>query len=302
VASLKTRAGEPMSLLLRINVALVAAFAVAAALIALVCHSVLEAGAERQMLAEAGLMMDSALAARAYTASEIEPLLRAQMEHEFLPQSVPFYAATEHFLRLQAARPDYSYREATLNPTNPRDRALDWQADLIQRFRDNAAAQELVGERETPMGRALYLARPIHARPECLSCHGTATSAPATILTRYGANNGFGWQENEVVGAQVVSVPIDTAQAKARGSFRVILGSLIGAFVVLLLLVNLLLYRIVVRPVRRMAQIAERVSAGDGSAAEFAVGGAPEIAALGRSFNRMRVSLNKALKLLESRP
>ncbi len=54
---------------------------------------------------------------------------------EFLPQSVPFYAATEHFLRLHAERPDYSYQEATLNPTNLRDRATDWQADIIQRFR-----------------------------------------------------------------------------------------------------------------------------------------------------------------------
>jgi hypothetical protein len=54
------------------------------------------------------------------------------------------------------------YKEAALNPTNPRDRAVDWEADIINTFRNHpGAAKELVGERDTPTGRSLYLARPI---------------------------------------------------------------------------------------------------------------------------------------------
>jgi len=56
---------------------------------------------------------------------------------------------------------------------------------------------------------------------------------------------------------------------------------------------------LVVRPVRRMAQIADRISVGDGGAPEFPERGGTEIRTLGRSFNRMRKSLDKALKLLE---
>jgi len=291
-----------MSLLLRVNLALIVVFALGATLTGLACRALLERNAEHEIRAEAELMMDSALAARDYTASEIAPLLHAQMQSQFLPQSVPAYAATEHFLRLHANRPDYAYQEATLNPTNLRDRATDWQADIIQRFRDKAGEHEISGERDTPLGRSMYLAKPIRAEEPCLECHSTAAVAPPTVIARYGSNNGFGWQLGDVVGAQVVSVPIASAEARASRAFRAFLASLIAVFVALLIVVNLVLYLLVVQPVRRMAQIADRVSVGDASAPEFAARGGAEVAALGAAFNRMRRSLDKALKLLEARP
>lgn len=289
-----------MSLLVRINLALIVVFAVGAAITGMVCRSVLQANAEREIRTQAGLMMDSALAVRDYTESEIAPLLHVQMQSQFLPQSIPFYAATENFLRLHASHPEYSYQEATLNPTNPRDRATDWQADIIQRFRNAPDTHELIGERDTPMGRSLYLARPIRTEAGCLSCHGLPAAAPATVLARYGSSNGFGWQADDVIGAQVVSVPIASAEASASGAFRAFLTALTAVFVALLVVVNLILYFLVVRPVRRMAQIADQLSVGDTTAGEFPARGGQEIAALGRSFNRMRTSLDKALKLLET--
>lgn len=291
-----------MSLLVRVNIALVVVFAIGAAVTGLVCRAILTQDAEREIRNEAQLMIDSALAVRDYTSSEIAPLLRDQMQHQFLPQSIPFYAATEHFLRLHASRPDYSYQEATLNPTDLRDRATDWQADIIERFRNDPAAREFTGERETPMGPSLFLAKPIRASSQCLECHGTAATAPPTLIARYGSSNGFGWQPGDVIGAQVVSVPVTAATARAERAFRVFLDSLIAVFVALLLVVNLVLYYLVVRPVRCMAQIADRVSVGDSSAPDFTTGGGAEIAALGHAFNRMRTSLDKALKLLEATP
>jgi protein-histidine pros-kinase len=289
-----------MSLLLRVNLALVVVFALGATLAGFACRALLERNAEREIRAEAELMMDSAFAAREYTATQIAPLLRTQMQTQFLPQSVPAYAATEHFLSLHAKRPDYSYEEATLNPTNLRDRATDWQADIIQHFREQTGATELTGERDTPMGPSLYLAKPIRAAAECLACHSTAAAAPPTVIARYGSSNGFGWQAGDVVGAQVVSVPVASAEARASSAIRAFLESLIAVFAVLLLVVNLVLYWLVVRPVRRMAHLADRVSVGDSSAPDFPTGGSDEIAALGRAFNRMRTSLDKALRLLEA--
>jgi HAMP domain-containing protein len=289
-----------MSLLVRVNLALIVVFGVGATITGLACRSILERNATREIRNEADLMMDGALAARDYTANEVAPLLAAQMQQRFLPQSVPFYAATEHFLRLHAHHPDYSYQEATLNPTNLRDRATDWQADIIQRFRNDPALTEFSGERNTALGPSLYLARPIRASSECLSCHGSAAVAPPTVLARYGSSNGFGWQPGDVVGAQVVSVPVASAEARAARAFGAFLTSLAAVFVVLLLVVNLVLYMLVVRPVRRMAQIAERLSVGDPTAPEFPARGGAEIATLGRSFNRMRKSLDKAMKLLEA--
>jgi hypothetical protein len=123
-------------LLLRINLALGTAFVLAALLLVYVCSRLLATNAQRELMREAGLMMDSAVATFAYTSEEILPLLQEPMQSTFLPQSAPFYATTQNFLRLHAQHPEYSFKEATLNPTNPRDRAMDWEADLIQHWQD----------------------------------------------------------------------------------------------------------------------------------------------------------------------
>jgi HAMP domain-containing protein len=288
-----------MSLLTRINLALAAVFLVAALTAGYVCRSILEANAQREVFAEAGLMMDSAMAIRDYTANEILPLLGERMQSEFPPQSVPFYAATQNFLRLRARHPEYMYKEATLNPMNPRDRAADWESDIIQRFRGDAHAREMVGERDTPMGKSLYLARPIRNEAQCSTCHSTPAAAPRTLIARYGNNNGFGWQDNEVVGAQIVSVPFANAAANADRAFQAFMVSLAAIFAAVFFVVNAVLYLLVVRPVRQIARIADRLSLGDMSAEDFSRRGAKEIASLTRSFNRMRKSLEKALQLLE---
>ena len=289
-----------MSLLLRINAALGGVFLLAFALAGYICWTMLESNAQREVLAEAGLMMDSAAAVRSYTSNEILPLISAGMKERFPPQSVPSYAATQNFLRFHEHHPDYAYKEATLNPTNPRDRAAEWEGDIIQRFRNDAQTEQVVGVRDTPMGKSLYMARPIRATPECLVCHSVPSAAPQSLIARYGGDNGFGWQPNEVVAAQVVSVPFASATANADKDFRAFMILLVSVFAAAFVVVNILLYRLVVRPVRRIALIADQVSQGDLSAPEFPHGGAPEIASVTRSFERMRESLEKALRLLET--
>jgi HAMP domain-containing protein len=287
-------------LLLRINLILGAVLALAAVVLSFAGASLLRDNARREAVREAGLMMDSALASRAYTSGEIVPLLATQMQSEFLPQSVPSYAATQNFLRLRAQRPEYTYKEATLNPTNPRDRAADWEADIVQKFRNDSGTHEIVGERATPMGDSLYLARPIRAESACLLCHSIPAAAPRTVIARYGSNNGFGWQNNEIVGAQIVSVPFAHATANADNIFRSLIISLSVTFAAVLLLINLVIHYLLLRPLRRMSTIADAVSLGDVSAAEFPETGSGEVSALARSFNRLRTSLDKALKLLGS--
>jgi HAMP domain-containing protein len=288
-----------MNLLLRINAALAAVFLLAGLIAGYLCWQLLENNARHDVLAEAGLMLDSATAAREYTAKEIMPLLEPRLQTDFPPQIIPFYAATQNFLHVREQHPQYTYKEATLNPTNPRDRAADWEGDIIQRFRNDTHAQEMIGERDTPMGKSLYLARPIRVEAECLTCHSTPSAAPRSLLARYGSDNGFGWQPNEIVGAQVVSVPFANATANANRAFRAFMTSLVAVFVAMFLVVNAVLYYWVVRPVRQIAAVADQLSLGDMSAEDFPQRGAPEVLSLTRSFARMRKSLEKALQLLE---
>ncbi|HET6552433.1 MAG TPA: DUF3365 domain-containing protein [Dyella sp.] len=285
-------------MLLRINLILLVAFALGMLAISLVVTSTLQENATREVLGQAGLMLDSAAAIRSYTETEIGPLLDDKMATAFRPQSVPFYAATQNFLTLHKAHPDYAYKEATLNPTNPRDRATDWEADIVQRFRNDSATREVSGTRDTPLGRTLYLARPIRVDAGCLGCHSLPSAAPATMLARYGSDNGFGWQPNEIVGAQIVSVPFASAEASAGRVRRDVLAAIAAMLVCVLVIVNVSIHVLVIRPVRRIARIADQVSLGDTAAADFPRGGGPEVAALSTALDRMRKSLDKALRLL----
>ena len=78
------------------------------------------------------------------------------------------------------------------------------------------------------------------------------------------------------------------------------LGGLAGAFVVTLLLLNLVLHVVVIRPLRRIAAHANAVTTGNFAAPEFELRGHDEIAALLQPFNRMRRSLANAMQMLES--
>ena len=71
---------DDMNLLLRMNLALGTAFVLAALLLIYVCSRLLAANAQHELVREAGLMMDSAVATFAYTSEEILPLLQGWSE------------------------------------------------------------------------------------------------------------------------------------------------------------------------------------------------------------------------------
>lgn len=283
----------------RFNIALVGVFALGFGLSVLVTYRVLLQNAKEEVLRNAGLMMETALAVRGYTIDEIKPHLDPQLEKTFLPQTVPAYAAVETFGRLQKKYPDFSYREATLNPTNPRDRSNEWETGIINGFRANNGS-EAIGERQLASGPSLYIARPIKiTNPACLACHSTPAAAPASLLAKYGDTNGFGWQHNEIIGAQIISIPTGLAERNAMNafwSFTAVLGSL---FVLLFIVINIMLSSMVVTPIRRIADLSDEISKGNLDLPEFKETGAEEIRHLQTAFNRMRRSIEKAIKVVQ---
>jgi len=288
-----------MKLIVKFNLVFLLIFAAGLTVAAYISRDLLERNARDEVLQNARIMMESALASRTYTSNQVRPLLETQMKYEFRPQSVPAFAATEQLNDLRKKFADYSYKEATLNPTNPRDRVTDWEGDIVNQLRQNPERQEIIGERETLTGRALYLARPIQIKSEaCLTCHSTVDAAPKTMIDLYGPANGFGWKLNEVVGAQIVSVPMALPIKRSEDTFKVFMISLTMVFVFIFVALNLMLYTIVIRPVMKLSQVADQVSLGQLDATGFAVKGKDEIAALAGSFERMRTSLVQAMKML----
>ena len=290
-----------MGLRLKFNLVLLLVFALGLGVTGWLSYDLLHRNARDEVLRNAGVMMEAALSMRGYTNKQIRPLI-PYSETVFHPQSVPAYSATEIMSALREKYSDYFYKEATLNPTNPRNKAVEWETDIVNAFRNNPDRAEISGTRDTPTGRALYLARPFQIKDKaCLTCHTTAAEAPPAMVKIYGSNNGFGWKHMEIIGAQIVSVPMSLPIRNADRAFYTFMGSLTAVFVALFIILNVMMSALIVRPITRMSEAANDISTGNMDIPEFSEKGGDEISLLARSFNRMRRSLEKAIELIEKR-
>ena len=289
-----------MGLRLKFNIILAVCYLLGLSLSIYPFYQISRREAMEQLQSQIDVLRAQALSIRRYTSEEIQPLLAEHSSIQFLPQTVPSFSAQTAFRNFRGFYPQFFYKEAALNPTNPADLARDWERELIEKLRANPELTKDVSF-QTIDNRSHYTATyPLVIRDEsCLTCHSTPDRAPTSMVALYGNKNGFGWKLNETIGAQIISVPTDIAEGSIWRNLGLFVGTSSIIFLVLLILLNVLLNRYVISPVTRMAKTAEAVSMGDASVAEFEYPGSDEIASLSRSFNRMRRSLDSALKMLE---
>jgi HAMP domain-containing protein len=286
----------------KVNLALSGAFVVGLILAGVGAYKVLTDEAVDNSARDARIIMEQASAIRTYTAESVKPLLEPQMKVQFLPHTIPSFAAQTNFRLVQKKLPEYSYREPALNPTNVNDRAVDWEADIINDFREHPDKAETMVVRDTPGGKYLTMSRPLKvSSAACLTCHSTPDVAPPTMVALYGAQNGFGWKQGETIGAQVVSIPMAVPLQRAYGTLGLLMGALVVVFLVILVIVDTLLRALVVKPVVGISEMASDVSMGKLDAPEYVRSSHDEIGSLAVSFNRMRRSLQNAMRMLEDR-
>ena len=289
-----------MNLTTKINIILIATFSVGLAAGGLYSFYLTEDNARQQVTDQAELIMQEALAVRSYTVNEIRPLIKKLKDGLFHPQTVPAYGATQTSELVRKSRPNYIYKEAVFNPTNPRDKATAQEEAIINQFIANPDLKKLVGSQVKQGNKSLYIAYPIKiTNPKCLACHSTIAAAPKAMLAIYGESGGFGWKLNEIVGTQLVEVPFKLPAKLAQKTFYSFLISLAALFVVLFLVINIMIRVMVLKPVMIMTQMADDVSKGNIAGNELAVSGKDEIADLSRSFNRMRRSVIKIVQLFK---
>jgi protein-histidine pros-kinase len=245
------------------------------------------------------VLLETGLALRSYTSKEVAPLVKKLGYEEFHPQMVPSYGAQTTIGFLRNRFPDYRYREASLNPTNIADRANDWEVTLLQTFQQDAELKELTGEVGAGTDKRFYLARPLRMpSTDCLQCHSTPDVAPASMVAKYGAN-GFGWKMGDVIGMQLVEVPVLGPNTQAMKGLLVTLGALTCVFILSLSVFLLLLRRYVTHPLEAITRrtistslAPERHEAGE----QTPLNG--QFHDLEQSIGRLRTSLNEALRLL----
>lgn len=270
-----------------------------------VLYQVLQQRAQTEVASKAAILMETMNSVRAYSNSNLNPLIAtiAKTSPIFIPEQIPTYSLNRVFenLRKNDEYRSYFYKEAFLNPTNLRDKADDFETDLIKRFMAEPNTKEITGFRSQPGGKTFYVARPfIIKKASCLQCHSTPEAAPKNMITAYGTENGFNWELNKVLGSQIITIPVDEVYTSANSAWWIVFGILAVIFLLLLVVINLLLKRNVTQRISRMAKTADAVSTGS-TEANFVEDAADEIGTLATAFNRMKSSLDIALKMLSQR-
>jgi len=108
-------------------------------------------------VAHAGVMMEAALSMRTYTVSRARQA-GCRRKTSSCRQSVARLRATE-IMNSCARVPGLRVQEAALNPTNPRDRAVEWEADIVNTFATILARRDLRPLGTPPLGTSMFLAR-----------------------------------------------------------------------------------------------------------------------------------------------
>jgi protein-histidine pros-kinase len=265
-------------------------------------YTFLRQRALEQAVANARLMLVTAVAVRSYTNDFIVPVLERLPADKFYKMTVPSFAAHSVYRAVQATYPAYTYRESALNPTNPDDRPTSFEVEMINRFRANAQLEELRGVRDSDDGSVFYLSRPIKiTQGACLRCHSTPDLAPAAMIAQYGPINGFGWKLDEIIGIQTLTVPVEQELRGAAELAILIAGGLLVVFFVIYWALTLSLDTAVVRPLVALARAAEEASKSSDQRIVLPRAGAEEVQTLADAIERLRVSVLKAIAQITAR-
>ena len=232
----------------------------------IVLWQVLQKSAQAEITTQGLILIETMNAVRSYTNDHIDPLLADDLatRPEFISETVPAYSAREVFENFRQDDPytAFHYKEASLNPTNPRDKADQFEAPLVEKMRRDPNRKEESGFRNLAGKDVYYIARPLVVTTErCLGCHGSPENAPQNLIATYGAENGFGWQLNEVVAAQIIYVPAREVFNVALRSFALVMTIFVVVFAIVIWLINYLLKQYVIEPVGIMAGVADKISA-----------------------------------------
>lgn len=289
-----------MGLRFKYNAVLVLACVLGTGIALGLTYQLVRASALQEVEREISLMRANATAVRSYTLNHIDPLLSNDSAILFQPEAVTSFAARSVFATVSEDFPQYNYKEAALNPTNPADLPTALEADMIAQFRADPSIQNLSAVIEDDAGPLLAMAFPVTINSEgCLRCHSTPEAAPPAMVDLYGSENGFGWQMGETVGAQIITAPMALIQQRAWETGLIVVAALSATFALVVILTNIMLTRIVLRPVAYLSNMAEQVSLGDFAVPEYTPVSRDEISSLATSFNRMRRSLDSAMKMID---
>ncbi len=242
-----------------------------------------------------------ALAARTYTVKTMRPLaIQIAGADKFHPEIMGgFFVARAIADTFAKAQPGYTFKQATLDPVNSANKADALETDIIRTFNSNPGSKITKGIVKKGGSSYFYLARPVAAKKNCLKCHGDPDLAPAGRKSRYPGPGGYNYKENSIIAAFITYVPVNKALSQVK--IIALKTAVIGIISILLILAVLwfVLGRMVTKPVLKLTELANTISRGKGLHNKLEPPTDNEIGELYKSFDRMRKSVVRLIKMVK---
>ncbi|MET0050035.1 MAG: DUF3365 domain-containing protein [Candidatus Thiodiazotropha sp.] len=246
---------------------------------------------------ELKLMVDVVRSARAIVRKRTRPHFLPRGEF-FAPVVSSTVMAKELATQLHDLQPQYLIRMISDNPLNQDNLPKGLEMKVLQTLRRGNADQviELTGE----IGGHQYLisAAATRVTDGCLICHGDPAAAPKEITEQYGTVSGYNWTPDTVIGASLVGVPVADLNMAVLKRSGFVIGVITLLFAGVLLMLNRIVERNIIGPIREITEAAQAISLGRSNLPLMSDRN-DEIGALTRSFELMRRSINIATKKLK---
>ncbi len=290
-----------MKIKLKINLLLLVLGMVSTVLITLFQYYVSKKQVIDDAFDKAELINSFALASRQYTVETMRPLaVQLAGPDQFHPQIMGgFFVARaigDHFAK---AQPGYSFKQSTINPINASNKSTRQEKEVIDFFNSHRNETIQKGILQKNGQDYFFTAKPIVAQKGCLKCHGNKEDAPAGRVQKYPGPGGYNYKANTVVAAFFTYIPVEKALGNLKATSLKIASVGIGTTIFILFIIWLFIGKFITRPIDNLTMLANQVSKGKLLAQEISFDSKDEIGDLYQSFDRMRKSVIKLIKMIQ---
>jgi len=282
----------------RIVVILASVYLISLVIAILGGYFVLKQETTREALEKTELFTAVMSANQLYMAHNVRPVIQDKLPDFYFPEAtVGIQMLVETAELIQEKYPEYIFKVISPNPHNPENLSDNFENRIIKGF---ASGEYLDWEGFIEKdGKNYYTtAVPIEARSGCISCHSTPDAAPSEMVDEYGTESGYGYEIGDIVGARFIYVPTEKTMEQTRKKLLVVIATLSALCLIAFLLIDGVIVRSVVRPLEELTAVATDISKGNMNR-EFEVKSNDEIKALAEAFNRMKISLSKAINIIK---
>ena len=240
-------------------------------------------------------MIDSS---RMYFKKHQRPLVLELVEEDrFFPEIMSGFVVTRGMWEIFEKRfPGYTYKQATIDPLYPPNKADASEIKFIKDFDKDKAKKNREGTIERNGKQYYYFARPISVGKKCLRCHGDPEDAPKDQIEIYGSETGYGWHAGQIVSASIVYVPLDKPIAAAKKSATSLFAMGAAGIILLMGVLWFFLSSGVVTPLAKLQEKTKQISLGKELDEDVGIHSKDEIGDLARAIDRLRISTAKLLK------